>query len=458
MVTSKEWAAARTFNRRRVLAAFLGGARRDGEVEGVHPGRAVLAGLGLTALVLGAAAASTLMHERPDTGWWQQNSFVVARETGEQFVVRRGGDEGSAVLQSVPNFVSAQLVLGTSAPKAFSVPQAERLRVTRGADLGIVGAPERLPDAAHLVNGGWVACTAGGRGTHVSLRSDPAVVARPRGAFVVRDGDGTRWLLTEGAPGEGRRYRLPPGDRGATFSDRMHFPAGILDRLAVVDPGWLALFEEGTDLSVEAFALERIGSPVGQSGLSGHRVGDLIRTPHGWFLLGGERPRRLDRFAATLYEALGHGSATVHDAALTVPAAPAGTPGDWPEELPVAGRDEGSQCAVLTTASTDREGSVSTVAVRRSPATAPRRGEVVLDIPAEAGALIRVAAGRGAGHDAGWWAVDGHGTRHRLQGPDVLESLGWKRVSVPLVPAPWADLFEVGVPLSVEAARAPREP
>ena len=64
----------------------------------------------------GAAIAGFLLG-RPTAHWLDASSFVISKDTGEQYVVLRGGDD--PVIQRVPNYVSAQLLLGEPEPDAL---------------------------------------------------------------------------------------------------------------------------------------------------------------------------------------------------------------------------------------------------------------------------------------------------------------------------------------------------
>jgi hypothetical protein len=48
--------------------------------------------------------------------------------------------------------------------------------------------------------------------------------------------------------------------------------------------------------------------------------------------------------------------------------------------------------------------------------------------------------------------VDATGVAYPLVGPEAVDRLGYGDTVAPVVPASWLDLFERGVPLSVEAA------
>ena len=69
----------------------------------------------------------------------------------------------------MPNYVSAQLLLGEAELTPFTVRDKYIRRSQLGEDLGIDDAPAGLPVADGLVNDGWTACTAPGVGIKVAV-------------------------------------------------------------------------------------------------------------------------------------------------------------------------------------------------------------------------------------------------------------------------------------------------
>ena len=130
MATKKDLVEAHAFSRRRLVTAFVSGAPGGREVEPVRPGRVLIGGVALSVLLLAGAAIAGFLLGRPPAQWLDEGSFVISKDTGEQYVVMRGGDD--PLLQRVPNFVSAQLLLG----KAELTPYTVRDKYIRTVDLG----------------------------------------------------------------------------------------------------------------------------------------------------------------------------------------------------------------------------------------------------------------------------------------------------------------------------------
>ncbi len=110
MATKKDLVEAHAFSKRRLITAFVSGAPGGREVEPVRPGRVLIGGIALSVLLLAGAAIAGFLIGRPNSAWLEQGSFVISKETGERYVVLRGGDD--PLLQRVPNYLSAQLLLG----------------------------------------------------------------------------------------------------------------------------------------------------------------------------------------------------------------------------------------------------------------------------------------------------------------------------------------------------------
>ena len=103
----------------------------------------LIGGVALSVLLLAGAAIAGFLLGRPPAQWLEKGSFVISKDTGEQYVVMRGGDD--PLLQRVPNYVSAQLLLGDAELTPFTVRDKYIRTVQLGEDLGIEGAPAGLP-------------------------------------------------------------------------------------------------------------------------------------------------------------------------------------------------------------------------------------------------------------------------------------------------------------------------
>ncbi|MFC7726371.1 type VII secretion protein EccB [Nocardioides sp. GCM10028917] len=457
MATKKDLVEAHAFSRRRLVTAFVSGAPGGREVEPVRPGRVLIGGVALSVLLLAGAAIAGFLLGRPPAQWLDKGSFVISKDTGEQYVVLRGGDD--PMLQRVPNYVSAQLLLGQDELTPFTVRDKYIRTVQLGGDLGIDAAPASLPSADELVNDGWTACTGDGAGIKVAMQRTPTVEDLSGSAFLVSS-EGTTWLIATAPPvgsKQGSAYRFPmPEDetQSSTLGDRLGFGASATE----VDPEWLNLFRLGEPLEKASFGVTRPGEPVpyGSTGtdLSRYRIGDLLLSSSGsYYLLGDEKPERLSDFAGMVY-------GVVEEPAQELPgdlAASFGdpsTPAEWPSDVPQP-ITNGAMCAVLHPAT----GADATFSLATNPTGAAdpyrddvRPGRHAVDVEPSAGAYV--LSGSGDAADSGTrYVIDPKGEKYELVGSEVPDFIGFGDVDPPLVPSAWLEFFEPGVQLSTNSAR-----
>lgn len=460
MLGRRELLEAASYERRRVLAALLSAHR---EVPPARPGRTVLAGAALAALVVAAAVVAGAVAPRSAVDWTRPG-LVVSRETGAMFVVL---GSGPAVLHPVANATAARLVLGAPAPPAV-VPEEEVMRQRIGPEVGIAGAPASLPAPSRLVDSGWTACTADGAGVRLRIARTPAARAVPAAGLVVRS-DGRAYLVApaagpDGAPAGVRRYALPRV-RGAPADNQdnllVDLGVGIRSGSPEVSGAWLDLFPEGGSLALATFGLHRPGtspSYADRPGVPpGARVGDVLTAPDGSLLLTADGPARLDPFALAVLRAsanasgrplgrrrLGGGPRETPVPFLppVAQAPPPWAPAHWPDRLLAPVR--GEPCAELRTAP-GREPVVE-LATDPSPVASAAglgAGRRSVSVAAGQGALVR-SGPRGGRR---WLLVDAGGTAYPLGGREAVERLGYAGHRPPAVPAGWAALLTPGVAL-----------
>ena len=458
MATKKDLVEAHAFSRRRLVTAFVSGAPGGREVEPVRPGRVLIGGIALSVLLLAGAAIAGFLLGRPPAQWLEAGSFIISKDTGEQYVVMRGGDD--PLLQRVPNYVSAQLLLQDAELTPFTVRDKYIRTVQLGEDLGIEGAPAGLPAAAELVDDGWTACTASGAGIKIAIQRTPAVEDLTGSAFLVST-DGEDWLIAT-APSDdstepGRAYRFPmPREEvsSSTVGNKLGFSASATE----VDEEWLNLFPLGEPLEKESFGITRAGEPVPYAAtgmdLSAYLIGDLLQSSTGTFyVLGDEAPQRLEPFAAMLYDVVGAPAVQLEGdlrADFDDPAYPV----EWPTGVPAA-VVTGALCGVLHPGvGSDPDVSLATSPTDAASPTEPARippGRHAVDVEPSAGAYV--LSGSDAAADGGSpYVIDTKGEKYAL-GPAVPEYIGYADVDPPLVPSTWLEFFEPGVPLTTNSAR-----
>ena len=365
-------------------------------------GRTVVGSIAAAALL--AAALAVVAVVEPDTSVdWAEPGLLVSRDSGALYVVLDSSVESTAggaavpVLHPVINATSALLIRGSasgSRPQLVSQAGIDAQRI--GSELGILGAPARVPSPARLIEDGWTACTGGGSGIRVTISTssaelDEEVDEPATGGAVVRSG--ARFYLIAAGAGPGASsdhyyaYRLAVrGSQDALprelrLSDRAHPPE--------VPADWIALFPRGGVLDAEAMGLAGAG-PAEPEDIAGQALGSLIGS-----------------ICARLGPVTGSGPAI----SLQVSRAP--TPA--------------------------------------SATVAPGRIETVVD---PGGGALVLADRRESLPGNGPLLIDAEGESHLL-GPGAADRLGYAEVPIPVVPESWTRLLDSGVPLSVEAALCP---
>ncbi len=503
MATAKDLLEAQTFSRRRLVAAFVaggsGGSGAAGAPEGEppRPGRAVLGGLALAVLLVAGAAASAVLAPRTPSDW-ASPGLVLGEETGQAYVILDPEDPGPGnrtgpVLSPVLNVVSARLLLGAEGSTPRILPEQTLHGLSRGATIGIAGAPDGVPDPDRLRDAGWTACAEDGRGLTVELAERPAAAPVPGRGILVRTETGAAWVIAPagsrtGEPDGAYAYRVP--DRG-DHQDSMLGELGFGPRQAapVVPDDFVRLFPRGGDLDLSAFGLGsglgsdlgRVARPVGPGLPGSARVGDYVVAGDRALLVTSQGLVPLEGWALSVYRY----------AVEAVRGTPAGEPvgrrferetlpggvqvappylaAHWPRE-PVQALI-GEPCAVLDPAP-DRPPVVSlgTVAVGEAVGVAvgePTEAVPSADSPTRAGSRqVSVEPGLGSYVVAGGWdgvrrdgdgeaVVAATGGRYPLADDGAAERLGYGDHEPVVVPDPWLQLFPRGVTLSVAAARCP---
>ena len=340
MATKKDLVEAHSFSKRRLVTAFISGAPGGREVEPVRPGRVLIGGVALSLLLLAGAAIAGFLIGRPNSQWLEAGSFVTSKDTGEQYVVLEGGDD--PVIRRVPNYISAQLLLGESDLTPFQVRDKYIREVTLGEDLGIDDAPAGLPDPDGLIQDGWTACTAPDTGIQIAVDRTPAVNElhrlrvpgeQRRSLCLIApdvagpDGRAYRFELPQ-RPDRGRHRRRPARLRrhraGARGQHRLAQPLPARRR---ADRGGLRRHRVGQPRRLRPTA-SRPTSPR-------YRIGDLLTTPNGEsYLLADDGPQRLSEFAVHDLRRRRSRGAADRRRPRAPPFQSAEYPAEWPETLP----------------------------------------------------------------------------------------------------------------------------
>ncbi|WP_244931006.1 type VII secretion protein EccB [Nocardioides sp. W7] len=459
MATTRDLAEAQGFDRRRLVTAFVSGAHGGHEVDRTRPGRTVVGGLALAVLlVAGALVARLLVGGDPDG--WDEPGLLIAEDSGALYVILERSED--PVLHPVPNVTSARLILGHVAPTLLSEDTIAAQEL--GPELGILGAPQTVPDPDRLVHRGWSACTSVGGGLAVGISAEPGV--RPvtdRGLTVVSEGRLFVVATGRAEPGEPRRayrYSLPDGGVADPLLAALGLPITAAAR--EVPERWLRLLPSGGALDFASLGPQGYGEPAPDQGPgrlpAGSRIGQVVTTDGQHFqVLTVAGPATLDPFAKAVYEAAVRPSlaeplslepVVLEETPRVRAALPPFVGAHWP--VGPLGEVHGEPCALLVAGTDD-----APVVLLATDPTEAASAEGLL-APAE---RVRVEPGHG-GHarvDGGSsYLIDARGAAHALVG-DAAAQLGYGGVDAPLVPDAWVELFEAGVPLSREGALCPDE-
>lgn len=434
MATKKELLEAQGFSRKRLLSAFIGGAPGGKELEPAQPLRAVIAGVVLTAmLILGGVFYGLIRPGLPTD--WENNRLILASDTGARYVSIDG------VLYPVINTASARLLIEPSEFGIITTDQATLEGIEIGATIGILGAPDALPNSEQLINAGWSACT---RDAQSSLAISTQIQAiATSDATVVRLAD-TLYVISDG-----RRYAVDSAQEDSILR------AVQLNSITPedVDGNWLNLFSQGTELA--PIFVRNAGESLGNSNLV---IGSVVQAEGSseteLFLIGEDGTlAELSPLAFRLYmlgtgSELGGAQQVSPSELASLSNAPARAGGsDWPVDslTPLVTNDatcallthvDGTPRTVLGTLRDDSEVDESTVGVR------VERGH---------GSLVYI----GEGTSALSYLIDESGTAYAIPGAteDVLNRLGFDITDMQQVTAPWLDFMAAGPALDKEAAR-----
>ncbi|MFI7604939.1 type VII secretion protein EccB [Micromonospora sp. NPDC049366] len=468
MRTRRDQVQAYRFVTRRIVSALLSGDPETSSLPMRRLGMAVVGSVIAAAVVLGGAGAYGQFTG--NTAPLEPDTLVIERETGATYVFVDGQ------LYPTLNYASARLALDKADPEVRTMSQASIRERPRGRTIGIVGAPDALPDRKSLAGLPWSVCDvpdpADPRRTSTRLVIDrPLPGGTPLGdRAVLVTVDGQRHLLTGDA-----RLQLV-GDNRAAALRMANAP------LLTVGQQLLNAVPAGPALREPALPGMNEASPVAVAGRAG-RVGQVYRAAGQHYVLTREGLASIGEVSALLLLREG-GDVTdiTPDQAgqvLTDQRVDTGMPRALPELYPVR---EGQTvlCATyrasagggppITTIevfdrapaelSGDRSGPLP---VRQTARDAVRTAEQVL-LPGGKGVLVQAAPGSGeSGAGAAGttvYLISAQGIRYPLgtRSGDARAALGYGGVPPLAVPGSLLALVPTGPTLERADAFAVFEP
>lgn len=182
------------FMQRRVRTALLDADPDTNDAPLSRMGLATYAGVMVAILVLAGAGIYGIVRPGGSTAWKKPGALIVERETSTRYIYL------DDVLYQVANFSSAKLLLGDRLA-VVSVSRNALGRTRHGGSIGIPGAPDYVPDTAHVTGSAWSVCVAGDLGSSatLSMQFQPGVSAagarlRPDQGFLLA-ATGRHYLL-----------------------------------------------------------------------------------------------------------------------------------------------------------------------------------------------------------------------------------------------------------------------
>lgn len=476
MATKKDLVEAYSFSRRRLVTAFVSGAPGGREVEPARPGRAVFGGIALAVLLIAGGAVLGVLKS-PNFYNLDEEGLVSEKESGADYAVLgvAGGEEGETELRPLANITSAMLLFGAGIDSR-EVSREEIEDKELGDPIGILDAPETPPQVSDLVPTGWTACTgvlgAPPVGIKVDISEQPEATPTPDLSFVVRTVSGQLYLVAQSFVGAERgveRAYAYPVPTGGSPDRVLRAVAGAEDSDAVTVPdAWITLFPAGRALSLETFELDKAALRAPWAfrdqvpGAGRAEVGDLLRVGSTPYLMTARGTRELDEFSGALYQALqfpAQDPFEVFEAdqvpATDIPDASRLDNAFWPTVVRGERRPAGQLCAQLDTPG-GQPGVVLATTEADTTASAVEVGVDDVDVAVDSGAGAFVQSGGWSGGEGrAPMLVDARGYAYPVGPGEETASLGYADVDAVVVPQDWLDLFEPGVPLTVDAARCP---
>lgn len=462
MQSRRDQAQAHAFVMSRLVSALLR-AEPDAPITPLHRFLVgAVCGVLLGGLLLLGSGVYGFFVPGGSKAWRKPGVLVVEKETGARYVVVDG------VLRPVLNYTSARLISGGT-PKVVTVSRNSLRDAPHGLPVGILAAPDHLPDRKRLNADQWRVCSAtradatGRQLPYVTLEAGSTAAVRAAAAdeaLVVRTPANQIFLVWNN-----QRLRVP---RAAMLGALGHSAATVRQ----VGWAWINAVPAGPDLMPAA---------ISDRGAAGPRidgrptvVGQMFKVPavaageaDQFFVMRSDGLSPLTAVGAALLLA-DPGSRAAYPAARVAmlglsPAVLAQSrlsafssindslPAQPPRLLPI-GPDE-APCLRISMHAQGPGVSVGVAAATTSAGPSLGGGADQVVISPGSGLLLRDQPGPEVAEGTRYLLVDS-GVRYPIPTDKVAGMLGYGGLAPRPVPGPILALLPVGQPLDPEAARA----
>jgi type VII secretion protein EccB len=464
--TQRDQIQAYQFLRRRLVSALV---TADAN-HPTSPSRRLILGtiLGVAGAVLITAAFGVigLLNPSGSADWRQGGQVILEQETGARYVFGQDG-----LLHPVLNYASARLLAGGAGDQTVTVSSKTLSGASRGAMLGIPGAPDSLPAAGSLTDSVFASCSR----TPPDLPANAAPLSTVVLASAVPGGHplalGQALLV---APPGGADFLITGGHR-FRLTDRAAVAALGYEGLATVrvSDSWLSTVPAGRDLGL--VDVPDAGAPGPTVGGTRTTVGQVLGDGTFYVVRGdgvqpvSETEARLVLGDAANAPAYPNGRpavvrmsfAALDGAPRSRSAGPASTsPTDYPHALPTIVSPGGNAvlCAVgdgIDQAAVIVSGALPLPRGAQVMQVDQRTDDRVADqvyVPPGTGTLVRERVGDGVGTATTYLITDA-GMKYPVPHADAVAALGYGGVTPRQVAGTLLALLPTGPSLDPVAAR-----
>ncbi len=446
MADKKDLSEAQSYSRRRLVTAFTSGIPDGVELTPKKNQIPVIVGVGLTVIAMLISMFYGIVSPSLPSGW-ENNKLIVAKDSAARYVSSDG------TLHPVINAISARLLIPSSDFEVLTVADDQLEGIPIGSTIGILGAPDSLPDSDALITGSIRSCTSEhGLDTTVSNTSAGKRTSREA---VVASVDGVDYLVTGS-----HRYQLPSEP---TLHDAYLRALGIPQTAFITATAqWINLFEQGE--AMEPIALQNEGEIIGMHGVD-VTVGSVVQQQ------GDARQTRyvvmsdgslsvLDDFTYGLY-IIGKSEDLTQPRTLSAMdfqyfsnSATSVIPDTWPVDVLVSTQGKSSACAVYPLNSSGKASPSRVRLTVTGDDGVSTNGDVSNSVTVQDGTGALVRAAIGTSDEGTVFAIDSTGTAYPItdDSEEMLKRLGYSSGDVRTIPRAWIDVFPQGVQLTTEAA------